>query len=125
MEVMNGNPAPQQPQRKGGKPDNKGGYLFLGILLIAIGLVWLFHNFGIIRPHIFDILFSWQMLMVVIGGYLLSVRQYAPGGIVGGLGLLFLLVDAFNINISFTKVVLPSIVIALGASLLISKLSKK
>ena len=124
---MNENPAPQQPYNNnmGNKPSNNRGYIFLGVLLIAIGALWLFHNFGIIKPRVFDILFSWQMLMVVIGGYLLAVKQYAPGAIVGGLGLVFLLVDAFDIPISFTKVVLPAIVIAIGISMLISRLGKK
>lgn len=123
---MNENHIPREPEKRSvPEGTGKGGYVFLGVALILVGLLWLLNNFGFIGPRLFDVVFSWQMLMVVIGGYLLSVKRYPAGAIVGGLGLLFLIVHAFDVHIDFIKVILPSIMIAVGISLLITRTAGK
>lgn len=124
MEIIDGNPTPEP--KPSAKRDNNtvAGNIYLGVLLIAIGAIWMFNNFGFISYRFFDVLFSWQMLLVVIGGYLLAVKRYTAGSIVGGLGLLFVLMDVLNIYVSVSKVILPAVVIALGLSLLLSQSRK-
>lgn len=53
--------------------------IYFGVLLILAGTVWLLHAFGIISHHTFDVLFSWQMVIILIGLYLLALRQLYVG----------------------------------------------
>ena len=81
MEVINDSRLPEQPHRKG--ETNIAGNIYLGIILVAIGVIWLFYNTGWIGYGLFNALFSWQMLLVAAGGYLLAVRRWSAGVIIG------------------------------------------
>lgn len=122
---MNENHIPSEQKPAAQKSKNQGGYIFLGALLVLSGVLWLMHNFGMVGPRAFDIIFSWQMLMVVIGAYLIATRNYTAGAIVGGLGVIFIMMNLMDVYVSIGKVILPSAVIAAGAALLITKLGKK
>lgn len=124
MEILNENHIPQGNHRGSSnccKDPKRCGNIYLGVMLIATGLLWLFHNIGFIGSGVFNIIFSWEVLMIVLGGYMLAIRRYTMGAIIGGVGLLFLITSAFNIHISFSKVVLPIIIIAIGISLIVSR----
>ncbi len=109
MEIINKNPK---------YPSERGRNVFIGLVLIAAGVVWLLYNTGVVDARFFDIIFSWQMLLVVIGGYLLCLRNWVAGGVVAGVGLVFLAGDMLDWQISFSKVVLPVLLIVAGASVL-------
>ena len=47
--------------------------LFIGIILILAGILWLLNNFGLLSDSAFELIFSWHMLVVLIGTYLLGV----------------------------------------------------
>lgn len=104
---------------------NRGGNIFLGAALMATGVLWLLYNFHVMPWCVFDVIFSWQMLLVVIGGYLIASRKYVAGAITGGLGLIFVLTDVFNICIPTGKVILPVVIIAIGLAVILTKLGKK
>lgn len=123
MEVINDSRLPEQPHRKG--ETNIAGNIYLGIILVAIGVIWLFYNTGWIGYGLFSALFSWQMFLVATGGYLLAVRRWAAGLIVGGLGVCFVLLNVLDIDLSFKKVVLPILVMAAGVALIASRLGRK
>lgn len=95
--------------------------IYLGVVLILVGIVWLLDNFNLIDSRFFDVVFSWQMLLVVIGGYLLSTRNWAAGGTVMLIGVCFLLTDIFNVCLPIGKLILPLIFIAGGVSLVLSR----
>ena len=99
--------------------------LLFAIILLAVGLVWLFYNTGWIGYGLFSALFSWQMFLVATGGYLLAVRRWTAGLIVGGLGICFVLLNVLDIDLSFKKVVLPILVMAAGVALIASRLGRK
>ncbi len=103
----------------------RGGNIYIGALFILAGVVWLLYNFHSLPYHIFDVLFSWQMLLTAIGGYLIASRKYVAGVIVGGLGLAFVITDILNIHISAGKVALPAVVIAIGLAIILTKLGRK
>ena len=44
--------------------------LFIGIILILAGILWLLNNFGLLSDSAFELIFSWHMLVVLIGTYL-------------------------------------------------------
>ena len=118
MEVINDSRLPEQPHRKGETN-------IAGIILVAIGVIWLFYNTGWIGYGLFNALFSWQMLLVAAGGYLLAVRRWSAGVIIGGLGVFFVVMDALDISLSFNKIVLPILVMAAGIALIVSRLGKR
>lgn len=63
----------------------------LGIVLIAIGLVFFAGNFGLIAAPIFDVLTSWPMILVAIGLLNLLKKQYTPAAILFAVAAYFLL----------------------------------
>ena len=67
--------------------------LFLGVTLIVVGVLWMMNNLELLSDSLFDVVFSWQMLLVLIGGYLLALRKWLAGGIVAAVGLCLLLID--------------------------------
>lgn len=98
--------------------DNKvRGTIFFGAILVLLGVLWLLHNFDIIPNNVFDVIFSWQMLMIVLGGYFLSIRQWVLGSVFAAIGVIFMLTEFCGVYIPVAKVVLPVIVIAFGVSL--------
>lgn len=98
-----------------------GRNIYIGILLIVMGSVWLLHNFDIIGERFFDILLSWQMLCIIIGGYLLSLRQWFWGTAMVVVGVIFMIGSLFNIYLPVVKVLLPVLVIMLGVGLMIQR----
>lgn len=96
------------------------GKIYVGLLLVLAGVVWLLYNFGVVGPRLFDIVFSWQMLLVVLGGYLLSVGKYASGAILMLVGFVFLVTDLLGIYVSVSRVILPVLLIGIGVVFLLS-----
>ena len=41
--------------------------LVFGLLVLGLGVAWLAKNFGIMGDRTWDIIFSWQMLLIAIG----------------------------------------------------------
>ncbi len=95
--------------------------IYLGIMLIAAGVIWLLCNFDVLGDDIFDVIFSWQMMLIVVGGYLISLRRWVSGAIVAAVGVLFSLTEHFGLELSLTKIVLPVVVIAAGIGLLVQR----
>jgi hypothetical protein len=124
MEIINDNRAPQDRRRGRADGGNTIGNIYLGAALIAIGLLWLLYNFDMLPWCVFDILFSWQMLLVAVGGYLIASRKYVAGGLVGSLGLIFVIADIFNVNMT-GKVVFPGVIIAIGIAIILTKIGRK
>ena len=88
--------------------------IYFGVLLILAGTVWLLHAFGIISHHTFDVLFSWQMVIILIGLYLLALRQLYVGGITTAIGACPLIFDVIHYKTSIVNVVFPVILISIG-----------
>ena len=90
--------------------------LFLGVTLIVVGVLWMMNNLELLSDSLFDVVFSWQMLLVLIGGYLLALRKWLAGGIVAAVGLCLLLIDQLDWHIPLDKIAVPTILIAVGLS---------
>lgn len=117
MEVMN-----PMPSEKPDKDVMRSRNIFLGLTFIVIGLLWLFNNLDMIPNSVFDVLISWQMLLVVIGGFLLSQEKWVAGGIITVLGVFFVASDLFGLDIPVKKVILPVVFIAAGISIVLSRI---
>lgn len=116
MEIMDNN------NKCGGYNDRSvGRNIFLGVVLVGIGVIWLLNNMDIISECVFDVILSWQVLLIVIGGYLISLRNWIAGGIVAAVGGAFLILQLTGIHVSFHKVILPVLLITAGAGIILSK----
>lgn len=119
MEVINSNSNQTDRSQSPAKP--WAHHLYLGLALIAVGGVWLLYNFDVIGYKFFDIFFSWEMLLLVIGGYLLTMKKWAVGGIVALVGAFFMLANVLDIYIPFDKVVLPLLCIVAGLAIILTR----
>lgn len=123
MEIIDGSGLPEQPAKR--KETTLAGNIYLGVVLIAIGLLWLFYNFHWITYGLFRFIFSWPMLLVAVGGYLLAVRRRSAGYIIGGLGAVFLILTNINIALPLGKVVLPILTVVAGIAVILSYAGKE
>ena len=82
--------------------------LFLGVTLIVVGVLWMMNNLELLSDSLFDVVFSWQMLLVLIGGYLLALRKWLAGGIVAAVGLCLLLIDQLDWHIPLENALGPA-----------------
>ncbi|MDR2937090.1 MAG: DUF5668 domain-containing protein [Rikenellaceae bacterium] len=120
MEVVNNN----QPAlgQKGGIISSRN--IFLGGILILVGVVWLLKNFDVISYRVYDVFFSWEMLLTVIGLYLLTLHRWVAGGIVTVVGAGFLVTNVFGVDIPFEKVIFPLVFVTAGLGVLFSRGSR-
>lgn len=95
--------------------------LFLGLTLVIAGGLWLLKNFQILSYETFDVIFSWPTLLVVIGGYLLTLRRWVSGGIVGALGLCLLIADLAGLEMPAGKLLLPLLCVGAGVATLLHR----
>ncbi|MGI6073182.1 MAG: LiaF domain-containing protein [Fermentimonas sp.] len=72
------------------KPVNKQA-LILSILLILAGLILLSLNFGWIEAPLVSVIFSWAMLLIVMGYLILFTKDKISGFIILIVGIFFLL----------------------------------
>lgn len=105
--------------------NNKQTAIWGGSALIVCGALWLCHNYNLLPPHFFSYLFSWQTLVIVCGLWFLAIKEYAWGAIVTVVGTIFLLIDIFGIYISFTKLVLPILLMAAGVAIVVAAATRK
>ena len=56
------------------------------------------------------------MLVVIVGVWLLCTRNWIAGGVTTALGVVLVVVDYFNIYISFERLVLPLLLIVAGVA---------
>jgi predicted membrane protein len=107
--------------------------LGFGLILIAIGLVFLGTNAGFISEPLRRVLISWQMLLIVIGVSKLFKREYFSATMLFIIGTFFLLPRIFRafpetfpgLDGSFTHVYWPLLLIASGILLIMNKLYGK
>lgn len=124
MEILSKNGGEEQTPNQPTQQKNKNASrtsVFVGVLLIILGGLWMMTNLDVLPTRIFDVVFSWQMLIIVLGLYLVVVRNYWVGGSLMAVGTLFLLTDYLHIHIPVVEVFLPAVVIAMGVGMILSR----
>lgn len=99
--------------------------LWLGLILVIIGGVWLLDNLNVIPYYIPHYLFSWKSILIVLGLYLLlGKNKPEPGIILIAIGGFFLLQDIglFYVR-NVWQIFWPAIVIVIGVSLILRRSS--
>ena len=93
--------------------------IVLAGFLIIIGIVLLLRNLNLL-PGLPAYVFSWPMLFVLIGTYILLTKQrILPSLLFIGIGLYFLLPDIVGIYIGHLWMLWPLILIGIGISLVL------
>jgi predicted membrane protein len=93
--------------------------LVFGLLVLGLGLAWLSYNFGIIGDRTWDIIFSWQMLLIAIGIVNVSNDSHRGiGWILIAVGGFFLVSDYYDLPTSFRHVFWPALLIIIGLALI-------
>lgn len=88
--------------------------------LIVIGFFWIFKNFGLIPDFIPHYLYSWEIVFVFVGIFiLLTKRAIIPGLIFIGVGLFLILPDIPSFHFVQIWMLWPILLIAIGMSLLL------
>jgi predicted membrane protein len=94
---------------------NKSRKMVFGLLILFIGIIFLFDNIGLLPYDVKDVLFTWQMLLIAIG--LLNIsggRNYFPGIIMIMIGAFFLIPHLIVFSFNFTKLFWPILLITIG-----------
>ena len=93
--------------------------LVFGLLVTGLGLAWLMHNFGIMGDRTWDVIFSWQMLLIAIGVINISNdSRHGFGWILIAIGGFFLVSDFYDLPLSFRHVFWPALLILIGLVLI-------
>ncbi len=108
--------------------------LVLAVILIAVGVVWLLRQLGVhfhidqmfqpfvwVFNHLGRILFSWPMVLVIIGLVMLAGKR-SGGWILVVLGGIFLIPRIFDIPGFSFSLIFPLFLIVAGAALVLRKL---
>ena len=106
-----------------GGPNATGG-MIIGLGVIAVGVLFLLRNVGIL--YFDDIWQYWPVILIVVGISKLanthSASQVTSGLIIGGIGTVFLLRNLGYIYGNIWEYIWPGVLIAVGLSILVKHL---
>jgi len=92
--------------------------VFFAIALVVVGIVLILNNLKLIPPEIKDVIFHWEMILILIGVMNLFVkRHFAVGIILICLGGFFLIPDLYDVP-GFHRMFWPVFFVALGLIIL-------
>jgi len=91
-----------------------------GILVLAAGVALLLRNLGVMDRSVSRIIFSWEMLVIVIGFIDTFGHSKVWGVLLMLVGGSFLIARIYGMPLSFWQVALPTLVILVGVALLFS-----
>lgn len=115
MENFEFNEKPKSPARK--------SFAF-GILVLLFGLALLLRNMGILEGEIREMVFSWEMLIIVIGVVNLFDRNRWFGLTMIGIGTVFMIGNFFDLPITLRTIFWPTLIILLGFGLIFGRTRK-
>ncbi len=96
------------------------GRLILGIVLIFLGLAFIGRNVGIFPFPLRSILFSWQMILIVLGIiFLSSTDNKGTGYILLAIGGFFLIPEIWDVPVSWGRLFWPVLLIVMGLVILL------
>lgn len=99
--------------------------IFWAVLLILAGVICQGKNMGIIDYGLFRTLISWQMLLLVLGGYNLWLRNYVSGIILFFLGTVFILPKLSIFPNYGAEVFWPLTLVCIGVTILLKPVIRR
>jgi predicted membrane protein len=105
------------PKCKTNKPDKRLG---IGIVFIFLGALFLFNNIGLIPQVLKHYFFSWQMIIIVIGLFMMAGnKSQKPGLIMICVGVLFIVPGLFGFERIRLGQLWPVVFVAIGLYILL------
>jgi len=96
--------------------------ILLGAVLIFLGGLFLLNSLDIISFRVSRVIFSWPFIMLVIGLFILAnTNKKVLGGILSGLGALFLIPRIFPEVQYDGGIIIPIVLIILGTYIILNK----
>lgn len=96
--------------------------VFIGLLIIALGVLFLLDNLDILQFNISNVIFSWPTVITVVGlSIMLNARRKFFGLLVFLAGIFFLIPRIFPYIQWDASIVWPIIIIVVGISLLFQR----
>jgi predicted membrane protein len=98
--------------------------LLLGVMVLLVGFVILAGNFGFAIPgNWHHIIFSWQMLLIAIGTFIIIQHKTKLSGYIMILiGFVFLAPKMFDINLPVQKLLVPAVLIGIGILIILRRM---
>ena len=103
--------------------DNRGSEnkrVYLGIFLIAIGVLWILERLNFIPDAWEDIFISWQMLLIGIGVFSIIGGNKTTGTVLILVGSFFLIDEVYEIPRTIRQIGWPVIIISIGVIMLVT-----
>ena len=96
--------------------------VILGGILIILGGIFLLNTMDVLHFRFANVVFSWPFIMLVIGVFILvNTEKKFLGGILSGIGALFLIPRVFPEVDYNAGIIFPIILIVLGAYIILKK----
>ena len=96
--------------------------VFLGGLLIVLGGIFLLNTMDILHFRFSNVVFSWPFVLFIIGLFILiNTEKRFLGGILTGIGILFLIPRIFPRIDYDAGIIVPILLITLGAYIIFKK----
>lgn len=99
--------------------------IFWGLALMIAGTLLLARNLDILPIAFPDYLFSWKMILILVGTYVAFVKQRWGGLFPLGLGVYFIIPDIFGVELVELHRLWPLVLIFIGAGLILKINSPK
>jgi predicted membrane protein len=93
--------------------------VMFGIILIAVGGIWILQQLGVIPPVLREILISWQMLLILIGAFSLINGNDVTGWILILIGGVFLIPHMVEVPWELRRLAWPVLLVVAGAVMLV------
>lgn len=106
---------------------NQNRTLAIGLLIILVGLAFLLNQLNFFSYQVERVIFSWQMLLIVIGVYNLFFTQSRTWGFITlAAGVFFILPKVYDFPYNFERSFWPVLLILLGLFIILrSKIPSK
>lgn len=115
MEDLDGHKTPYVQNRR----------TIFGFIAVGFGLLLLASNFNFINYNMSRVVFSWQMILIVIGVVQITNHKNKPTGyILIAIGSFFLLPEIFHFPFNFMRLFWPVLLIIVGLSFIFFHRSK-
>ena len=98
----------------------------IGIVLILIGVAFIGRTFDFFPRHIMRYIFTWEMILIVLGVIFISTRENkTTGWILLIIGLVFWVPDFIHIPYSVRRLFWPTMLIVFGVLIIIRSTSSR
>ena len=96
--------------------------VMLGGILIFLGGIFLLNSMNVLNFRFAHVVFSWPFIMLVIGSFILiNTEKKFLGGVLSGIGIIFLIPRIFPYVDYDAGIVIPILLIVLGTHIILKK----